>query len=222
VIFFTHDDPPSDFTVSNKMFETYCLIISEDFPIVNTHIQILELLKKTHLLALGFPPLLLINLGCPPQSICGPIVEETTPGRQCAVDRFPNRAYNPNIENSRSGEYMKVNHHLLAYKMQAQPNKTYKDLRQKQKAKISNWMYQATSEYYGAHGKMPEGEAAEQIIAKIYEKIKSLAIWVPYDEVHRVFLSKLSRYEMRIMEDRLSEPAQTQPKQKTTSTAGFL
>lgn len=71
---------------------------------------------------------------------------------------------------------MKVNHHSLAYKMQAQPNKTYKDLRQKQKAKISDWMYQAVSEYYREHREMPEGEAAEQITAKIYDTIKSLAI----------------------------------------------
>ena len=43
---------------------------------------------------------------------------------------------------------MKVNHHSLAYKMQAKPNKTYKDLRQKQKAKISEWMFRAVCEHY--------------------------------------------------------------------------
>ena len=71
--------------------------------------------------------------------------------------------------------------------MRAQPNKTYKDLRQKQKARISDWMFWAICEYYKEHGKMPEGEAAEQITVRIYDKIKSLAIWVPYDEVHRAF-----------------------------------
>ena len=85
---------------------------------------------------------------------------------------------------------MKVNHHSLAYKMQAQPNKTYKDLRQKQKARIAEWMFQSACEYYKAHGEMPEGEAAEQITSRIYDKIKSLAIWVHYDEVHRVFLTR--------------------------------
>ena len=114
---------------------------------------------------------------------------------------------------------MKVNHNSLAYKMQAQPNKAYKDLRQKQKAKISDWMYQAACEYYGGHEEMPEGEAAEQIVVRIYDKIKSLAIWVPYDEVPRAFLSKLPRYEKRITEDRISEPAQTLPKKKPASTA---
>ena len=93
---------------------------------------------------------------------------------------------------------MKVNHHSLAYKMQAQPNKTYKNLRQKQKARISDWMFRAICEYHKEYGKMPEGEAAEQITVRIYDKIKSLAIWVPYDEVYRAFLSKLPHYEKRI------------------------
>ncbi len=69
---------------------------------------------------------------------------------------------------------MRVNHNSLAYKMQAQPNKTYKDLRQKQKARISDWMFWAVCEYYSEHRKMPEGEAAEQIIARVYDKIRSL------------------------------------------------
>ena len=100
---------------------------------------------------------------------------------------------------------MKVNHHSLAYKMQARPNKTYKDLKQKQKAKISDWMFRSVCEYYEDHGEMPGEEAAAEITARIYDKIKSLAIWVPYDEVHRVFLSKLPRYEARIMEHGLPQ-----------------
>lgn len=107
---------------------------------------------------------------------------------------------------------MKVNHHSLAYKMQAKPNKTYKDLRQKQKAKISEWMFRAVCEHYQEHGEMPGDEAAEKITARIYDKIKSLAIWVPYDEVHRAFLSKLPRYETRIQEHGIPEDPPPQKK----------
>ena len=107
---------------------------------------------------------------------------------------------------------MKVNHHSLAYKMQAQPNKTYKDLRQKQKARIADWMFQSVCEYYKEYGEMPRGEATEQITGRIYDKIKSLAIWVPYDEVHRAFLTKLPRYESWIIENRI--PEEKPPKKK--------
>ena len=99
--------------------------------------------------------------------------------------------------------------------MRAKPNKTYKDLRQKQKARIADWMFLAVCEYYKEHEEMPDEEAALQITARIYEKIKSLAIWVPYEEVHRAFLSKLPRYELRIAENGLPEPPP--PKQKGPS-----
>lgn len=110
---------------------------------------------------------------------------------------------------------MKANHHSLKYKMQAQPNKTYKDLRQKQKSKISNWMFQMVCEYYDEHSAMPEGEAAEQITTKIYDKITSLAIWIPYDEVYHVFLSKLPRYEARITEAPSPMPEQAPRRNET-------
>ena len=107
---------------------------------------------------------------------------------------------------------MKVNHHSLAYKMQAKPNKTYKDLRQKQKAKISEWMFRAVCEHYQEHGEMPGDEAAEKITARIYDKTKSLAIWVPYEEVCRQYLLKLPRYEIRIAETGIPEKAEKKKK----------
>ena len=121
------------------------------------------------------------------------------------IDSFPVAAYNPSIETSRDGIPMKVNHHSLAYKMQAKPNKTYK-------ARIAEWMFRSVCEYYKEHGEMPREEAAEQITNRIYDKIKSLAIWVPYDEVHRAFLTKLPRYESRIIENGI--PEEKPPKKK--------
>lgn len=107
---------------------------------------------------------------------------------------------------------MKVNHHSLAYKMRAKPNKTYKDLRQKQKAKIAEWMFQSVCEYYREHGELPGEDTSLEITARIYEKIKSQAIWVPYDDVHHMFLAKLPHYEARIVENGLPEEKPPQPK----------
>lgn len=117
----------------------------------------------------------------------------------------------------RTGDFMKVNHRSLAYKMQAKPNKTYKDLRQKQKAKIADWMFRSVCEYYKEHREIPGEEAAKQITGRIYDKIKSLAIWVPYDDVYQVFLSKLPRYEMRILENGI--PEEPPPKKKSSLAA---
>ena len=64
---------------------------------------------------------------------------------------------------------MKPNHHSLAYKQQKQPNKTYKDLKQKQKMKIADWMFRETCIFYKENGEIPNEEVAKQIIDRIYE-----------------------------------------------------
>lgn len=107
---------------------------------------------------------------------------------------------------------MKPNHHSLAYKQQKQPNKTYKDLKQKQKMKIADWMFRETCIFYKENGEIPNEEVAKQIIDRIYEKLKSLAIWVPYEEVYRAYLLKLPRYELRIAENGI--PEEKPPKEK--------
>lgn len=66
-------------------------------------------------------------------------------------------------------DYMKQNHHSLAYKRQKQPNKTYKDLKQKQKMKIADQMFRETCSYYKENGEMPTEEAAREITERIYK-----------------------------------------------------
>ena len=102
---------------------------------------------------------------------------------------------------------MKKHRPSLAYKRQMQPNRTYADLRQKHKAKIAEWMFKSVCEYYRENGEIPEGEAVSAITDKVYEKIVSTCIWVPYDEVHQKLLSELPGYEVRIKENGLPEKA---------------
>lgn len=46
-------------------------------------------------------------------------------------------------------------------------DRTYKDLKQKQKAGIADSMFQKTCDYYREHGRMPEGEDCEKIAGQI-------------------------------------------------------
>lgn len=112
---------------------------------------------------------------------------------------------------------MKKRRPSLAQKRQMQPNRTYQDLRQKHKAKIADWMFRATREYYQEHGEIPGEEALQALTNQVYEKIVSTCIWVPYDEVYRKFLSELPQYEIRIKEGDLAED--TPPPKKTTPAA---
>ena len=42
-------------------------------------------------------------------------------------------------------------------------DRTYKDLNQKQKARIADSMFQKTCDYYREHGRLPEGVDCEKI-----------------------------------------------------------
>lgn len=60
-------------------------------------------------------------------------------------------------------------------------------------------------------------EVAPAITGKVYEKIVSTCIWVPYEKVHQKFLSELPNYEAHIKENRLPEkppPSNPQPVSK--------
>ena len=53
-------------------------------------------------------------------------------------------------------------------------DRTYKDLKQKQKAKIADCMFEKTCDYYREHDKLPEGEDSEKI-AGLRQKIRKEA-----------------------------------------------
>lgn len=59
-------------------------------------------------------------------------------------------------------------------------------------------MFKSVYEYYQEHGEMPDEVATSAITDKVYEKVVSINVWVPYDEVHRKLLSELPQYDERI------------------------
>ena len=84
-------------------------------------------------------------------------------------------------------------------------DRTYKDLKQKQKAKIADGMFEKTCDYYREHGRMPEGEDCEKIAGQIYQRVKGIAEKASFDEIYSLYLYRLPRYEVRIAENGIPE-----------------
>lgn len=114
----------------------------------------------------------------------------------------------------------KVNHRSLAYKMQTNPNKKYKDLKQKQKARISDWMFREVCEFYKIHNRMPLGDELNVLAETVYTKIKGAAIWVPYNEFLAVFQKKLNSFHERIQTAGLPEIREKKPNQPAAKKSG--
>ena len=93
----------------------------------------------------------------------------------------------------------KVNHHSLEYKQKSKPNKSYKELKMKQKQLISDLMFRFVYEYFSDNGKLPEEDSYEDLAHNVYDRLKSRSIWVPYDEFYNNgFLKKIDRAKERV------------------------
>lgn len=103
--------------------------------------------------------------------------------------------------------------------MQHQPNKKYKDLKQKQKAKIADWMFLETNRFFTENGRMPEEGEIEALAKTVYEKICSLVIWVPYEELLKEYIKKLPRYAERVKEKSVVKAVEEKKERTVVKTA---
>ena len=66
-----------------------------------------------------------------------------------------------------------------------QTNKRYANLKQKQKAKISQWMYDIYEAKYRQLNRHPDEREHEEMQDQLYNRIQSAGIWIPYHEVEK-------------------------------------
>lgn len=96
----------------------------------------------------------------------------------------------------------------------------YKSLKQKQKARIADWMYRETLRFYLANQRMPEAEEAEHLCEIIYAKVCGGNYRISYEEVRQLYQKRLIAYESRIQKDAASgvtlESLEKKPKVKKT------
>ncbi|WP_242945148.1 DUF4298 domain-containing protein [Oribacterium sp. C9] len=73
-----------------------------------------------------------------------------------------------------------------------QMNKTYKDLRNRQKDKIANWMFEAYKK------QVSNGISNDEAFALVMNKIYEAQIWVPEYEVEKKYNSMKNRFKNRL------------------------
>lgn len=76
--------------------------------------------------------------------------------------------------------------------------KKYSQLKEKQKEKTAEWLFQETKEYYINNSIYPSGEQLYEIVNAVYDRVEAEGIWIPYEEVVKHYRSKLSAIKKRI------------------------
>lgn len=86
--------------------------------------------------------------------------------------------------------------------MEQKPIKPYKQLKQKQKAKISDYMYLETQAFWQTTQRMPSTDSELQAVAqKVYSHVPGFH--VAYEEVYAAYLKKLPHIIERLETDGL-------------------
>lgn len=82
----------------------------------------------------------------------------------------------------------------------------YKQLKQKQKARISDYMYRETDSYFKQHGKMPFTEEECHLVAEnIYRRVVGLGLHISFDEIYQEYRKKRIHIEKRLEEHGLPQ-----------------
>ncbi len=76
-------------------------------------------------------------------------------------------------------------------------NKSYGDLKMKQKDKIANWCYQEYKAYVDRTGKLPDKFGDIDIVDAVYRRIESAQIWIPEYEIDEYYHSRKTRLQKR-------------------------
>ena len=104
--------------------------------------------------------------------------------------------------------------------MPEKPLVPYKSLKQKQKARIADWMYRETLRFFLEHQQMPEDEEFGTLCQTVYVKVRGSNYQVAYDEIRQLYAKRLDAYALRVQRDAEAgitlESLTRQPKQKNT------
>ena len=107
--------------------------------------------------------------------------------------------------------------------MPEKPLVPYKALKQKQKARIADWMYRETLRFFLEHQRMLEAEEFESLCQTVYAKVRSSNYRVSYEDIQHLYAKRLDSYTQRVQRDMEAgitlESLTKQPKQKKTGKA---
>ncbi len=79
-----------------------------------------------------------------------------------------------------------------------QMNKTFSNLKMKQKDKITAWVYEEYKKYVTENERVPDSEADEHIIDAVLDKIQVAQIWIPAGEIVSYYHRKKPQLQKRL------------------------
>ena len=89
------------------------------------------------------------------------------------------------------------NHKLINGQL-LQMNKKFSHLKQAQKEKIAEWLYEAYRRYCVVNSRTPNKEGDAEIIRDVLQKLTEQSIWLPESEIWSYYQSKKNHLRERL------------------------
>ena len=89
------------------------------------------------------------------------------------------------------------NHQMIDGRL-LQMDKRFSALKEKQKAKIAEWFYEAYSKCYVDFGKIPGKQEDDIILGYVFQKIDEAQIWIPDGEIYAYYHKRKGKLQKRL------------------------
>ena len=91
-----------------------------------------------------------------------------------------------------------MKHHIYADGQLLQVNKKFSQLKERQKDKIAQWLFEEYRLICGDSGKRPDKAEDEVIVDAVMAKIRDAKIWIPEREIWIYYRSRKYRMHKRL------------------------
>lgn len=96
---------------------------------------------------------------------------------------------------------MSRKNHVMTDRGLLQTNKKFSALKESQKARIAEWMYEAYRKCYLESGKIPDKQMENMILDYVFRKIDDAGIWIPDGEIYQYHHSRKNKLLKRLKKE---------------------
>ena len=96
---------------------------------------------------------------------------------------------------------MSRKNHIMTDRGLIQTNKKFSALKERQKMKIAEWLYEAYRKCYLGSGEIPQEEKDSEVLSYVFKQIEDAGIWIPDGEVYRYYCSRKTKLLKRLKKE---------------------
>lgn len=96
---------------------------------------------------------------------------------------------------------MSRKNHVMTDRGLLQTDKKFSALKERQKMKIAEWMYEAYRKCYVESGKIPGKGKEREVLGYVFRKIDDAGIWIPDREIYQYYRSRKTKLLKRLKKE---------------------